>query len=369
MKGSFLQKNLLLGINKVAHLAGSEKSSLPILGNILLRAEKGLLTLVSTNLEAAIETSIRGKIEETGAFTVPASLFGAHLNFITSETISLEVKAGELVVEHQNGQTKIKGLSAEDFPIIPSMERQQGFQVSGQKLKKALQQVVIACSNAEIRPEISGILFYQKGNDLILVGTDSYRLAEKSLKIKNKIGAKEEDKKIIVPAKTCQELLKIIEDEEVEIFFSEGQILFAQNATNLISRVIQAEFPNYQEIIPRDFKTKANINLDDLIKTVRGVSPFSKVGVNDISLELLPEKGRVVVSSLNAQTGEAKLEVKADVFGKKASLSFNYRYILEGLSNLEGDEAVLKVIDEASPAILQSSTNQDFVYLLMPIKS
>lgn len=369
MKGSFLQKNLLEGINKVSHLAGSEKSSLPILGNILLRAEKGTLYLISTNLEVAIETSIRGKIEEPGAFTVPASLLGAHLNFLTSETISLELKNGELLVEHKNGQTKIKGLSAEDFPIIPTMERKNGFKVSGLELKKSLQQVVIACSSAEIRPEISGVLFYQKEDNLLLVGTDSYRLAEKNLKIKNKTGVDTQEKKIIVPAKTCQELLRIIEDDEIEIFFSDGQILFAQGSTSLISRLIQAEFPNYQEIIPKDFKTRANVDRESLIKTIRGVSPFSKMGVNDVGLEFLPEKSKVVVSSLNSQTGEAILDVKADVFGKKASLSFNYRYILEGLSNLEGDEVSVKLIDESSPAILQSSNNQDFTYLLMPIKS
>jgi len=369
MKGSFLQKNLLEGINKVIHLAGSEKSSLPILGNILLRAEKGSLFLTSTNLEVAIETFIRGKIEESGSFTVPASLLGAHLNFLTSETISLEVKGGELLVEHKNGQTKIKGLSAEDFPIIPVMEKKDGLGVSGSELRKSLQQVVSACSGVEIRPEISGVLFYQKEENLLLVGTDSYRLAEKIFKIRNKTGVNSQDKKIIVPAKTCQELLRIIEDGEMEMFFSEGQVLFVQGATSLISRLIQAEYPNYQEIIPKDFKTRANVDRESLIRTIRGVSPFSKMGVNDVSLEFLPEKSKVVVSSLNSQTGEAVLDVKADVFGKKASLSFNYRYILEGLSNLEGDEVAIKLIDESSPAILQSSNNQDFTYLLMPIKS
>jgi DNA polymerase III subunit beta len=369
MKGSFLQKNLLEGINKVSHLAGSEKSTLPILGNILLRAEKGSLFLISTNLEVAIETFIRGKIEEPGSFTVPAALLGAHLNFLTSETISLEVKSGELLVDHKNGQTKIKGLTAEEFPIIPTMEKKNGLKVSGQELKKSLQQVVVACSSAEVRPEISGVLFYQQDDKIFLVGTDSYRLAEKSFKIKNKTGSGSEDKKTIVPAKTCQELLRIIDDEEIEMFFSEGQVLFSQGSTNLISRVIQAEFPNYQEIIPKDFKTRASLDRDSLIKTIRGVSPFSKTGVNDVNLDFLPEKGKVVVSSLNAQTGEARLDVKADVFGKKASLSFNYRYILEGLANLESEEVSLKLVDESSPAILQATHHPDFTYLLMPIKS
>ncbi|MBS4016268.1 MAG: DNA polymerase III subunit beta [Candidatus Latescibacteria bacterium] len=369
MKGSFLRKNLITGINKIVHLASSEKSSLPILGNVLLQAEKGFLRFVATNLEVAIETQVRGKIDVPGSFTAPASLFSNHLNFLNSEMVSLEVKGGDLFLEHKNGQTKIKGLPADDFPIIPRLEKIGGFNVSGEEFKKALQQVVIACSGSEIRPEISGILFYQKENKLFLVGTDSYRLAEKSIKIKSEAAKIIGEKRIIVPVKNCQELLRIIESTEIEIFFSEAQILFTQEPTNIISRLVQAEFPNYQEIIPSDFKTRAVVDKEELIKTIRGASPFSKTGINDIFIEFLPEKSKIVVSSLNSQTGEARLEIKADVFGKKNSLSFNFRYILEGLTNLVGNEVSLKIIDDSSPAVLQTSEEKEFLYLLMPIKA
>lgn len=369
MKGSFLQKNLVDGMAKVSHLANTEKGSLPILGNILLRAEKGLLYLVSTNLEIAIETYLGGKIKEQGSFTVPAALFYSHLNFLPNDSLSLEVQNNELCLEYKNGQTKIKGLPAEDFPIIPRLEKKNGLKVSSQEFKKSLQQVVVACSTSEVRPEISGVLFQQQGKELILVGTDSYRLAEKKLSLKERAGEAGEIKKILVPAKTCQELLRILDEDDVEIFFSENQILFSQGPASLISRIIQAEFPNYQEIIPKDFKTKVIVDRDGLIKTIRGASPFSRAGVNDISFDFSPEKGAIIISSLNSQTGETKLEVKAEIFGQKNHLSFNYRYILEGLASISSNEVSLEIIDDSSPAILKPSPGEDFLYLLMPIKA
>jgi len=368
MKGSFLQKNLIEGVAKVFHLANSEKGSLPILGNILLRAEKGLLYLISTNLEIAIETYIRGKIDVPGSFTIPATLFYSHLNFLPNDSLSLEVRGGELCLEYKTGETKIKGLPAEDFPIIPRLEKKNGIKVSGKELKKALQQVVIACSASEVRPEIGGVLFQQKDKNFILVGTDSYRLAERELPFKEISGSREVGGKILIPAKTCQELLRIIDEEDTEMFFSESQVIFSQGSTSLISRIIQAEFPNYQEIIPKNFKTKAIVNRDELIKTIRGALPFSKTGVNDILLGFFPERGTIVVSSLNSQTGETKLEMKAEIFGQKNSLSFNYRYILEGLANISSNEVSLEIIDDSSPAILKPTSEEKFLYLLMPIK-
>lgn len=369
MKGSFLQKNLVDGLAKVSHLATTEKRSLPILGNILLRAEKGLLYLISTNLEVAIETYIGGKIEEPGSFTVPATLFFSHLNFLPDNSLSLEVQNNELCLEYKNGQTKIKGLPAEDFPIIPRLEKKNGLKLSGQELKKSLQRVIIACSASEVRPEISGILFQQQDKELTLVGTDSYRLAERKLSLKEKAGEAGEVKKILVPLKTCQELLRILNEDNLEIFFSENQILFSQGPTSIISRIVQAEFPNYQEIIPKNFVTKAITGRDELIKSIRGASPFSKTGVNDISLDFSPASGTITVSSLNPQAGETKLEIKAEIFGKKNSLSLNYRYILEGLASISSSEVSIEIIDESSPVVLKPSPEENFLYLLMPIKT
>lgn len=368
MIGSFLQKNLIEGLNKVVHLSNLEKGSLPILNNILMRAEKGLLYFISTNLEIAIETYIRGKIKTPGSFTVPTTIFHSHLNFLNDELL-LTVENNQLLIKHKKGETKIKGMSSEDFPVIPRLEKKNGFKVNGQEIKKALQQVSSACSSSEVRPEISGVLFQKNNNQLLLVGTDSYRLAEKRIAFKKTNENESEKEKIIIPVKTCLELLRILDDNDLEIFFSENQILFSQGSTDLISRVVQAEFPNYQEIIPNDFKTKAIINKDELVKTIRGVSPFSRLGMNDVRLDFLPDKGLIKISSLNAQVGEARLDLKAEIFGKKNALVFNYRYILEGLSNISGNEVSLELIDDSSPAVFKSADEKNLLYLLMPIRA
>lgn len=366
MKGIFLRENLVEGLKKVSHLATTSKGSLPILGNILLKMEKGLLYLTSTNLEIAIETYIRGKVEKSGAFTVPANLFSSYLNFLPDESLNLEVENNELSLKYKNGKTKIKGLPVDDFPIIPRLEKKEGIKVSGKELKESLRQVIIATPTTEVRPEISGILFDQKEENLFLVGTDSYRLAEKIIKIKNK---KNKKFKKIIPIKTCQELLRILEDDDVEIFFSENQSLFSQGSTDLISRVVQAEFPNYQEIFPKSFKTKAVVNKENLIRVIKGISLFSKTGVNDISFNFLPDKQKIIISSLNPQLGEASSEIEAEVLGEKNSLSFNYRYFLEGLISVPTDEVNIEVIDDSSPAVIKPMPEENFTYLLMPIKT
>jgi DNA polymerase-3 subunit beta len=366
MKGVFLQENLIEGLRKVSHLASKGKTSLPILENILLKAEKGLLFFISTDLEIAIETSIRGRVESSGSFTVPADIFLSHLLYLPKESLNLEVKENELILKYKNGETKIKGLPAEDFPIIPRLEKKDGIKISGKELKESLRQVIVSCSSSEMRPEISGILFKIKEEKLFLVSTDSYRLTEKFIELKE--GLKKE-KRIIVPIKACQELLRILDDEDVEMFFSENQILFSQSQTNLISRIIQAEFPRYEEVIPKVFRTKILISKENLIKGIRSISPFSKTGINDISFEFFPEKGYLILSSLNPQIGETKMKIEGEITGEKNSLSFNYRYILDGLLIMPTDEVSLEIIDDSSPAVLKPFPESNLLYLLMPIKT
>ncbi|MCX7779196.1 MAG: DNA polymerase III subunit beta [Patescibacteria group bacterium] len=376
MKGTFLQKNLIKGLEKVFHLASISKSSLPILGNVLLKIEKGLLYLVSTDLEIAIETFIGGKIEKEGSFTVPASLLFSHVNFLPNEPVTIEVTKDELFLKYKNGETKIKGLSSEDFPILPKIEKEEKYLLSGQDLKKSIQQTISSCNPSETRPEISGLLFSfsPESQTLTIVGTDSYRLAEKKITL-GKSTTSQRSKKIIVPLKTLQEFLRIFnssaekKENEVEIFLSENQILFYFQETKLISRIIQAEFPNYQEIIPRNFRTKAILERELLIKTIKGIAPFSKTGINDISFEFLPNKSAIILSSLNNQVGESRVEVKGEVSGEKNSLAFNYHYLLDGLTSFTTPEFSFEIIDDSSPSVIKPFPEENFLYLIMPIKA
>jgi len=370
MKIICLQENLNKGLSIVSHLA-SGNITLPILNNILLKIEKGVLTLTSTNLEIGIQTQIRGKVEKEGSFTVPAQILSNYINLLPKEQISLELVENELIIKSKNSKTKIKGISTEEFPLIPKIEKRDGYKVKINDFKQALQQVIFAAYQEESRPEISGILFnfnYPQSGKITLVATDSYRLAEKSLDLKEY--SKKENVKIIVPKNTIQELLRILTPEEdaLEIYLSENQILFYYNETELISRLISGQYPDYQQIIPQNYKTKTIINIENFIKIVKGASLFSQSGINDVNLEILPKENKIIISSLNNQLGEYKSEVEGEIEGEENKIVFNYRYLLDGLLNINDNEVGLEIINDASPGILRPAEDKSYLYLIMPIK-
>ncbi|MFA6146498.1 MAG: DNA polymerase III subunit beta [Patescibacteria group bacterium] len=372
MKFSCLQENLSQGLNTVSHLAGINKSGLPILNNILISTEKGGLKLSSTNLEIAIETIIRAKIEEEGTFTVPSQIFNNYINLLPlGEVLNLEIKDNELIIEAKNQTAKIKGSSSEEFPIIPQIEKKEKIIIESKILKDALEKIIFTISPNEIRMEISGVLFtlnYPKDKNLTIVGTDSYRLAEKSIVLKE-LSVKE-IKNIIIPAKTLQELLKIIKNEDnVEIYLLENQILFIYQNTELVSRLISGIYPDYKQIIPQNFKTKTLLNKDDFLKTVKAASFFTKSGINDIFLKLIAKKNQVQISSLNNQVGENKAVLEGEISGEDNEIVFNYRYLLDGLINLGGEEVNIEVTNDNTAAVIRSVSDESYLYLIMPIKS
>lgn len=370
MKIICLQENLNKGLNIVSHLSIS-KITLPILNNILLNVEKGILNLSSTNLEIGIQTKIRGKVEKEGGFTIPSQLLNNYIGLLPKDHVTLELINNELLVKCKNSKIKIKGISSEDFPLIPKIEKRDGFKFKINDFKKALQQIIFAVYKDESRMEINGVLFnfnYPQKGKITLVGTDSYRLAEKVLDLKEY--SRDENFKLIVPKNTIQELLRILAQEDgiLEIYFSENQILFFWNETELISRLILGQYPDYQQIIPQIFKTKININKENLIKTVKAASLFSQSGINDINFEILPKEAKINISSLNSQLGEYKSEIEAEIEGEENKIVFNYRYLLDGLLNMESDEVKIEVINDSAPGVLRPQEDKNYLYLIMPIK-
>ncbi len=369
MKITCLQENLNKGFFIVSHLA-SGNSNLLILNNILLKIEKGVLILASTNLEIGIQTQIRGKIEKEGSFTIPSQILSSYVNLLPKDQVTLELLENQLTIRCKGTQTKIRGTSAEEFPLIPKIEKSDGYKVKISDFKKALQQVVFAAYHEESRPEISGILFNfnPQANKLTLVGTDSYRLAEKSLSLIE--CHKKDNYKVIVPKNTIQELLRVLtnEGEALEIYLSENQILFTYNDTDLISRLIAGQYPDYQQIIPENHKTKAILEKESLIKVVKGASLFSQSGINDINLEVLSKENKIIISSLNNQLGEYKSEITAEIEGEDNKIVFNYRYFLDGLLNIDDNEVKLEIINDATPGILRPGEDKNYLYLIMPIK-
>jgi DNA polymerase-3 subunit beta len=349
---------------------------LPILNNVLIKAEEGKIRLIATNLEIGVISTVRGKIEREGSFTVSSKIISDCINLLPNKKIGLEQKDNDLLVDCENYQAKAKGQSAEEFPLIPEVDRKSYFSANVEELRGAVSQVIFSTAISETRLELSGVLFVFSGDNLTIAATDSYRLAEKKIKIKS--NNNEEEKRIIVPAKTLQELLRILsvnlsgdgeeKNSEIKFYISENQILFTYGSTELVSRLIEGQYPDYQQIIPTNSKTKISIDRQELIRAVKMASLFSKAGINDVNLDFPIGKNQVVISSVSGQTGENITNLEAKVLGDDNSIVVNYRYLLEGLNNIEKEIIKIEVIDSNTPCIIKPDQDESYLYIIMPIK-
>ena len=385
MKITTIQENFKFGLFTVSHITG-KNINLPILNNVLIKTEKTGIKLITTNLEVGIISTIRGKVEKEGSFTVDAKIISDYIGLLPNKKVSIEQKESNLLINCENYKTKIKGQSAEEYPLIPEVDKKIYYSAQVNEFKQALSQVIFAVSISESRLELSGVLFSFANNSLTMAATDSYRLAEKKINVKTN---SEEDKNIIVPAKTLQELIRILsggpeagevgsETMEIKFYLSENQILFTHGSTELVSRLIEGQYPDYKQIIPANIKTNIEINRAELIRAVKVASLFSKTGINDINLDFPAGKNQAVISSVSGQTGENITELDAHVQGDDNGMVINHRYLLDGLNNINSEMVKIKVIDSNTPCILKplssaeatadKEKNEDYLYIIMPIK-
>lgn len=380
MKISCTQENLNQTINIVGHIA-SKNSNLPILSNILIKAENKNLTFSATNLEIGITAAMRGKVESDGEFSIDAKLLSSYISLLPKERIDLELADEELKIQCQKQKTKIKGQGAADFPLIPKIDKQNPYILSVKDLKDAIYGVSFSASTSDIRPELSGVFLSFNGEELVLAATDSYRLAEKKVKLisneKQKNLTDFQDEKIIVPVKTLQEVSRILglikEDESmevvdtVEIYLGENQIMFVYNGVELVSRLIEGQYPDYTQIIPDKFGSKLKINTTELTKAVKVTSLFTKSGVFDVRLDYNSDNELKITSS-SSQTGENTSSVDMEKSGDSGEIVLNYRYLLDGLQNIGSENIEIEITDSNNPCVIRSENNKDYLYLIMPIR-
>ncbi|MDD5039525.1 MAG: DNA polymerase III subunit beta [Patescibacteria group bacterium] len=360
------QENLARGLQMVSHIA-SKNVSLPILNNVLLKAEKGALRLLATNLEIGAECSIRGKVEREGAISVQARVLHDYINLLPRENVTLEVREDNLTISCSNAKTSMKGLGASEFPLIPVVEAKQDFRIPATELKTALTSVSLAVAYDETRPEISGVLFKLEGEAVTFVATDSYRLAEKKVPLEKQSAG---NYSLIVPGRTVQEVMRVLSDgtEEVEIQSNENQILFSIGELKLTSRIVEGQYPDYQQIIPQESRTRVRVPLTEFTNTVRRASLFCKQGGNDIILKVDAKAGKITVTAANLQVGESEAHQDAAVEGEDNTIVFNYRFLLDGLQNIQSEECILEITTSTSPGVIRPAGKEQYLYIIMPIK-
>ncbi|MFA6099150.1 MAG: DNA polymerase III subunit beta [Patescibacteria group bacterium] len=367
MKVICTQENLNRGLQLVSHIA-SKNISLPILNNVLIKAEKGGIILMTTNLEIGVICKVRGKVEREGSFTVQAKTLSDYISLLPKENVAIELDNQSLKIEGKGSKTVMKGVESSEFPLIPEVASASNYQIKTKQLKDALSTVSFAVAIDETRPEISGVYFQFADNKLTLVSTDSYRLAEKEIDLGKNVS---QPYNAIVPLRTIQELIRILgseEGESVTISVNENQILFSFGECNLSSRIIEGKYPDYQQIIPKEHRTSAVVNTKSFINTVKRASLFCKPGGNDIMLKLSVGAKEVLVTANNLQIGESEARQEADLEGEDNNIIFNYRYLLDGLQNINDEECVFEMSSNTTPGLLRPKSDNTYVYIIMPIK-
>ncbi len=380
MKLSCTRDNLYQGLAITSHLTG-KNVNLPILSNVLMKTEGGSLRLTTTNLEMATSCLVRGKVEEEGDFTVPSKLFFDYVSLLPNENVALEVGGDALSVGCGKYKTKIKGLSASEFPLIPPVSGGKKYSVSAELLRSALSQVLFAVAGNESRPELAGVSvsFHDpsagKGK-VTLAATDSYRLAERTVALLP--DSEQAAFNVIVPARALGEVARILSlfkdsidaPEAVVIQLTENQVVFSCGPVELTSRTIEGTYPDYKQIIPKTFQSEAVIRRDDLIKAVKTASLFSRTGLFDVTLSIDPSGGEMTVSATDATRGENTATCSADVTGSANTITVNYRYLLDGLNAINTDEILFQAIDGANPCLIRPKGEdvEGYQYIVMPIK-
>lgn len=367
MKLIILKNNLLEALNSVEKAIG-DNVNLPILKNFFLEAGEKI-TLSSTNLELAIKHSISGKISEIGSITLPFAIFKNIVLNLNSERITLDQKEKQLLINAENYEAILQGQSPKDFPIIPEIQnKDQSLKINAGDFKEALSQVIIAAQYSDIRPEISGVYFDFDDGFLTMVATDSFRLAERKIE-SQKINSTIKKFSVILPLKTASEILKIINnpEQEIEIFIDPNQIVFKTESQEIISRLIDGNFPDYQAIVPKEIHTEININRQELMNAIKLASAF--VGrANDITIKIGENKKFLEIYSSDTVLGENRYRIPIKHKGDAFTAVFNWRYLFDGIKIYKSEEVTLGLNAPDKPVMVKNSTELNLMYIVMPLR-
>jgi DNA polymerase-3 subunit beta len=364
MKFSCQKEDFLKSIQNVQR-AIQPNNTLPILNNVLIRAEGKKVILTGTNLEIAIESYFDADIENEGAFTIPIKILSSYVTLLSNEEIKIKLEGeGFLAIKQGNSETKIKGIPIDEFPLIPKIEKDVKVEVKADELKEMISQVGFAASTNQSRPVLMGILFEISGDTIKQAATDSYRLAERRLNIGEKI---EKDIKIIIPSKTLLELSKVISgSSKVNIMIGKNQIVFEWENFKLISRLIEGMFPNYESIIPKTSSVKVVTKRDELLIALRKIAIFAVEKNGSIQMSATND-GILNIFTEKTLTGECKEKIKSEINGSNTKTSINANYLIDVLQNISTEQIHIEMGEKLTPILIKPLNKDDYINIIMPL--
>jgi DNA polymerase III subunit beta len=372
MKVSSLQENLNRGLSIVGR-AVPVRSTLPQASHVLIETDAGRLKLVATDLTIAVTCWIGATVEEEGAVTVPARLLTDFVASLPNEKIDLNVsgRGKQLHIQCARNEATIAGMDAADFPPVPSVSDGLSLTLPPATLRKAIQQVQFAAATDDTRPVLTGIHTLAEGNMLTMAAADGFRLAVHHLPLDQDVPEKVE---VIIPARALREVERLIgEDEEpVEMAINAGrsQVLFRMKTMEVVATLIQGTFPNYSQLIPQSYATRAEIDMRSFLQETRIAAIFARDGAGIVRLQMEPgEKngGKLTISARAEEIGEHRGELDVKLEGEASKIAFNSRYLQDVLSVLEAQQVMLETTNPSSPGVIRPVGDERYVHVVMPM--
>lgn len=357
-----VEKNILLaGIQKIQNVI-TPKATLPILSHFLIETQQDKIKLTATDLDIGINCVLPVDIQEQGAITVPAKRFSDIIKELPGDMVNISTKKNNSVtIETNSCQFKILGLGREDFPRLPEFKEIEAVKIKQPVLKRMFSLTSFAVSFDETRYILNGILFKINKNSLTLVATDGKRLALAKDKIET-----QQDKvvQVIIPIKAVQELSRLLQEEgEVSVLFGNNQVLFDLGSVLLISRLIEGEFPDYQQVIPAQSENKIKVGREDFLLAIKRAALLTTPDYQAVKLEVF--KNKLVVSKSTPDIGESKEEIAAEYTGRELLIGFNPYYLIDALKNLSDEKVELELTDSEKPGAIRLG---DYTYIVLPMR-
>jgi len=365
MKIECVKEKLHIAVSKAEKIVG-KNLNLPVLSCLLFETKGNNLIIRSTNLDLGLEISIPVKVEESGKVAIPAQVLSSFLNNLSDDkNIVLETIENVLKVSSSSSEANIKTLLPDDFPTVPMIDEGKTSKISSKDLINGIKSVIYSSSTSSVKPELSSVYIYSNGEEgIVFVATDSFRLAEKTVKTRKSIDLPG----VLIPFKNASDILKILDgvDEEIQINSTKNQISFTFDGMYLVSRVIDGVFPDYKQILPKEVKTKVTVLKQDLINSLKISNIFSD-NFNQINIVVKNGQKKIEVKTKNSNIGENTNKIEADIDGEDIEVNFNYRYIVDCLTSIASDSIVLSFNGINKPLVVSGSSDKTFTYLVMPM--
>ncbi|MDR1969870.1 MAG: DNA polymerase III subunit beta [Candidatus Nomurabacteria bacterium] len=363
MKAVLTQENLMKALNTVSRVANS-RTTLPILSNILIKTEDGKLVLAATNLEVAIIEKIPAKIERDGVSTAPAKLITEFISNLPKTNVEINTSDNKITIKAGNYRSVVNTVIADEFPALPEPKNTTPIKIPANIFKKAVAGTALVTSNDTTRPILTGVYLHTMNGDLYMAATDGYRLAEKKLLSLGK------EVSAIVPASTLNDVVRIISDETEEIIvsFSDDQISFIINDATVTSRLIDGNFIDYRQLIPKKTDVVATLDRSEFIRITKISELFARESAGSITLKVDSDTSSLKIHSITSELGENDSIAEATV-KSSGVITLNSKFLLDALNQIDGDSVKFQFSGKLAPALLTSDSDDTYKHIIMPVKS